>query len=139
MITNADTLIELQSEWDGVQRMIDRMKLLMTATFAGGAFTAPALSTVVYNLPLLLAFDVLKQVLTQFRNEGKFVCSGNQLGPFVDASKTLLPWLDWQAIREGVRRRNEVAHDGILLESTVCIAEILRIKQQLAAWHIIAA
>ena len=139
MITNADALTQVQSEWAGVRRMRDRMKLLLMATFAGGAFTAPALSTVVYNLPLLLAFDVLNQVLMQLRDEGQFSCSRNQLGPLVDASKIPLPWLDWQAVRDGVRRRNEVAHDGVLLDSTVCLSEISRIEQQLVAWRIIAA
>lgn len=119
--------------------MRDRMKLLVTATFAGGAFTAPALAAVVYNLPLLLAFDVLGQVLAQLRDEAQITCARSQLGPLVDAAKSALPWLDWQAIRDGVHRRSEVAHDGVLLDSNMCVADIVCVEKQLIAWRIIDA
>src|SRR5882762_5888551 len=105
MIVNANTVTALRSEWTGVVRMRDRMKLLVTATFAGGAFTAPALATVVYNLPLLLAFDVLKQVLLAARDEGQFACSRSQLGNLMDSARVALSWIDWNSLREGVRRR----------------------------------
>ena len=77
---------ELQAEWRGVVRMRERMQLLCTATFAGGAFTAPALANVVYNLPLLLAFDVLRQSLQCFRNEGHFACRSDHLGRLMDSA-----------------------------------------------------
>ena len=60
-------LTTLRADWQGVRRMRDPMRLLCMATFAGGVITAPALGGVVYNLPLLLAFDVLRSVLRQLR------------------------------------------------------------------------
>jgi len=115
------------------------MKVLLAATFAGGAFTAPALGGVVYSLPLLLAFDALGQVLTVLRDQGAFVCHSSQLGPSVDAAKPPVPWLDWQGVRDGVRRRNEVAHDGILHDAKSCNTDIEAIGNQLVAWGVINA
>lgn len=137
MIVNSSSLEALQVEWAGAVRMRERMKLLVTATFAGGAFTAPTLANVIYNLPLLLAFDVLKQVLLQAREDGRFTCSRGQLGPLMDSAKVALPWIDWESLREGVRRRNEVAHDGELFESTQCLQDIANIEAQLVAWNVI--
>jgi hypothetical protein len=139
MIKDSNALSSLQAEWLGVRRMRDRMKLLLVSTFAGGAFTAPALGGVVYNLPLLLAFDVLGQVLTALKDQGTFNCRNNHLGPLVDAAKATLPWLDWQQIRDGVRRRNEVAHDGKLHDAQSCNADITAIGEQLVAWGVIDA
>ena len=134
LILDANVVATLQSEWAGVIRMRERMKLLVTATFAGGAFTAPALAKVVYNLPLLLAFDVLSQVLLAARDEGLFACRRGQLGDLIDAARGAIPWIDRDVLRQGVRRRNEVAHDGALFESAQCVADMASIEAQLVAW-----
>jgi hypothetical protein len=89
MIKDPDCLTNLQEEWTGVSKMRDRMKMLLAATFTGGAFTAPALGGIVYNLPLLLAYDVLGQVLRALRDQGEFACKSSFLGPLVEASNFL--------------------------------------------------
>lgn len=139
MVTDPIALQGLQEEWAGVRLMRQRMQSLCVTTFADGAISATALPKIVYNLPLLLAFDVLRQVLRQLRNERKFTCPQSQLGSLVEASKAALPWLDWQAVRDGVHRRNGVAHDGELFDSDTCLADITRIEQQLIAWGVIDA
>ena len=83
----------LKSEWSGVIKMRDRMKTLVVVTFATGAITGPALAGVVYNLPLLLAFDVLQQTLAKARDEKLFQCSRNQAGKF-DGKLQELPSLE---------------------------------------------
>ena len=137
MIVNPNSLAALQDEWKGVVRMRERMKLLVVVTFASAAFTGPALGEVLYNLPLLLAFDVLKQVLIQAKEDGQFICPRNQLGNLMESAKVALPWIDWESLREGVRRRNEVAHDGKLFDSTQCLQDIANIEAQLISWGII--
>jgi hypothetical protein len=139
MITDAETLANLRSQWQGVVRMLDRMKLLCVATFAYGSFTAPALAKVLYNLPLLLAFDVLRQVLIAARDEGVFSCRGSTLGSLMDGGQAAIPWIDWDELRAGVKRRNNVAHDGELFEGGQCLQDIGNVEKQLAAWGIIAA
>ena len=120
------------------------MKTLVVVTFATGAITGPALAGVVYNLPLLLAFDVLQQTLAKARDEKLFQCSRNQLGNLMESSKSCLPWNDWSALRDGVRRRNEVAHDGQFSRpSAICKIDISNVEAQLhtlgnraAAWNL---
>jgi len=70
MITNTESIKRVQEEWAGVSKMRARMQMLLAATFAGGAFTAPALGGIVYNLPLLQAYDVLAQALRALRDQG---------------------------------------------------------------------
>lgn len=108
MITDSVALEELAVEWEGVRKMRAQMQVLVTTTFVGGGFTAPALASVLYNLPLLLAFDVLRQVLLQLHREGKFASASRNLGPLMDASKNDLPWLDWGSLRQGATKRNQV-------------------------------
>ncbi len=139
MIVSTAASAVLSSEWTGVIRMCDRMKLLVIATFAGGAITGTALRNVVYNLPLLLALDVLKQALVQARDEKLFACSRTQLGDLMESARDSLPWIDWKGLREGVRRRNEVAHDGKLVDSEQCIQDIASVEAQLVAWGVIDA
>ncbi len=134
-----DCLHNLQEQWAGASKMRDRMKMLLAATFTGGAFTGPALGGIVYNLPLLLAYDVLGQVLRALRDQGEFECKSNFLGPLVEASKTRIPWIDWQKIRTGVDLRNAVAHDGALHEARVCWDAMEAVESQLFSWGIIPA
>lgn len=135
---------ELQSEWDGVVKMQGTMKGTIILAFTGGLFRGGSgagnrLRDILYNLPLLLAFDVLKQTLIKAEAEDLFDCWNNSLGALMDRSKDSLPWKDWQALRDGVCRRNEVAHDGELFSQTECLKDIDRIEAQLVAWGIISA
>jgi hypothetical protein len=75
MITDQAELSEIQLDWAGVIAMRKRLQRLVPATFAQGAFTAPALAGVVYNLPLLHAFGVLNQTLVALRDAGRFSVS----------------------------------------------------------------
>jgi len=137
MMTNAAKIAELKREWEGVIKMRERMRLLVVATFAGGAITGRALADVMYNLPVLLAFDVLGQALTAMRDEKLFACPRKFLGDLMDGSKSALPWIQFNNLRDGVRRRNEIAHDGMLFDSVQCLQDIASIEEQLVAWSII--
>lgn len=92
-----------------------------------------------YNLPLLLAFDVLGQVLREARKQGCFACKRGTLGDLMDAAKTTLVWIDWDELRAGVHRRNGIAHDGELFSANICGKDIENIQGQLVAWGVIGA
>jgi hypothetical protein len=146
MKLSSATVEKLRVEWDGVVQMRTRMESIVMGTFAGGSplsgfssLAGFAVRDIVYNLPLLLAFDVLKQVLAKARDESLFVCSRNQLGDLMESGKDFLPWIDWDALREGVRRRNAVAHDGELFDGKQCLKDIGSVEAQLVAWNIIDA
>jgi hypothetical protein len=139
MILNPSSLTTLQAEWEGVIRMRDRMRQLILATFAFDARTSPAFGDILYNLPFLLAFDVLKQVLLQAREDGVIPGSRLQLVDLLEAAKASLPWVDWQSLREAVKRRNEVADNGKLFGDVRCLQDIADIESQLVAWGVIAS
>ena len=134
---------DLSSEWTGVVRMRERMKLYVVASLAGGVLGGggPPGIRVLYNLPLLLAFDVFKQVLSRARDEKLFDRPGKRPGltRLMECGKDSLPWIDWCALREGVGRRNAVAHDGELFEGALCLDDISNVEAQLVAWEIIDA
>jgi hypothetical protein len=139
MTINLNSLKALQAEWEGVVRMRERMQQLVISTFAFDPITSPAFGNILYNLPFLLAFDVLKHVLLHAREDGQFTGSGHRLADLMDSAKTSLPWIDWDRLSEGVQRRNEVAHNGKLCGDEQCLQNIADIEAQLLAWDVIAA
>ena len=139
MIANPSSLVTLQAEWQGVVQMRERIQNLVISTFAFDAKKSPVFGDILYNLPLRLAFDVLKQVLLQAKDQGLIRSSRRQLGDLVESAKTSLPWIDWQRLLEGVKRRNEVLHGGKLLGDQQCLQDIADIEAQLLAWGIITA
>jgi hypothetical protein len=136
MLTDAATIADLQSEWTGVIKMRDRMQKVVTFSFVAGSIPSSA-TGVVYNLPVLLAFDVLGQVLRAARGEGLFACNSDHPGPLMDCAKTAFSWLDWDELRAGIRRRNEIAHDGQLFDGAQCLKDIANVEKQLMEWGLI--
>ena len=100
-------------QWSGAERMLARMRGMVVSAGSDPP-TAGNFARIAYNLPLLLAFDAMRGALLAARNAGHFACGNDHLGPLMDAAKNALPWIDWQALRDGVRRRNRIAHDGEL-------------------------
>ena len=139
MIENPSSLAILQAELDGVVRMRDRIRNLVISTLAFDAKKSPAFGDLLYNLPFLLAFGVLKEALLQAREEGRFTSSRPQLGDLIDSAKNSLQWIDWQCLREAVKRRNEVMQNGRLLGDVQCLQDIADVEAQLIAWDIIAS
>ena len=139
MIVNPSALSTLQSEWQGVVRMRERVRHLVVSTFAFDSTQSPTFGDVLYNLPLVLAFNVLTQTLLFARDERKFIGSGSQLDDLMDAARTAVSWLDWQYLREGVKRRNAITQNAKLYGDLQCLLYIARIEDQLGAWGIISA
>lgn len=70
-------LTALQAEWQGVVRVREHIQKLVVPTFVFDMKHSAAFRNMLYNLPLVLAFDGLKQVLIQAREEGLFTGSSN--------------------------------------------------------------
>ena len=137
MIANPSSLALFQAEWQTVMQMRERMKELVISTFAVNASTSPAFGDVLYNLPFRLAFEVLKKVLLQAKAEGLITTSQQRLADLMDSAITSLPWNNWQGLRDEVKRRNEVVHEGKLLGDDQCLQAIADVESQLIAWRII--
>ena len=97
------------------------------------------LSSILYNLPLLLAFDMLKTALERARDEKLFDCQGRHpgLSKLMECAKDKLDWIDWNSLQEGVRRRNAIAHDGELYDSEQCLQDIENVEAQLVSWGVV--
>ena len=139
MIANPSSRAVLQAEWQTVIQMRERMQELVTSTFAFDASTSPAFGDIFYNLPFRLAFEVLKKALLQAKEEGLIATSQQRLADLMDSASTSLAWNNWQALREAVRRRNEVVHGGKLLGDEQCLQDIADVEAQLIAWRIITS
>lgn len=139
MIANPSALAVLQAEWQAVVHMRQRIRNLVTSTFAFDALTSPCFGDTFYNLPFRLAFDVLKKALLEARDEGLITTSQQRLADLMDSAITSLPWDNWQGLREAVKRRNEVVFEGKLLGDEQCLADIADIEAQLIAWRIITS
>jgi hypothetical protein len=138
MIVNLNELPTLQAEWQGVVRMRDRIRNLVISTFALDARRSPIFGDMLYNLPCLLAFDVLKRVLLQASEAGQAIGSQGSLSELMESAKTSLPWIDWHSLREAVNRQNKVAREGKLFGDIQCLDDIAVVETQLIAWDIIA-
>ena len=139
MIANPSSVADLQAEWEGVTYMRERMQSLVASTSAFDASISAAFGGILYNLPLRLAFDVLKNVLLQAKEEGLISTSQQRLADLMDSAITSLPWNNWQNLREAVSRRDEVVHQGKLLGDEQCLQDIADVEAQLIAWRIITS
>lgn len=92
-----------------------------------------------YNLPFVLAFAVLDEVLKILIDEGKVQCQRKNpyLGEKMDASKGVLPWQNYALVERGKAARNDLAHEAKLLSKSQCIAFIDGIEADLKAWGVL--
>ena len=87
-----------------------------------------------FNLPFILAYSLLDEVLSEMRNNNVFTCSTWMLGAKMNASQTILPWVDYDVINDGKDKRNDLAHNGVLLSQEECNKYISAIGIELKCW-----
>ena len=110
---------------------------------AGGVYINETPPEEFFNLPLVLAYALLDEVLAELIGQGVFVCSPRGkapalLGAKMSASKGALPWIDYAAVEAGKEARNELAHQGKLLPRQECFRLIDLIGAELVAWSVLA-
>jgi hypothetical protein len=135
LITDAHALAAIRSDWSAVVRMRERMNKLMVGPV--GSVADGALHSVVYNLPLLLAFDVLGKVLRALKKQRQLPGERDQIGDLMDIFQGDPSWLEWSVLRDGVRRRNAIAYAGELFSGVDCLADIEAVEEQLREWEIL--
>jgi hypothetical protein len=72
------------------------------------------------NLPFVLAYAVLDQVLSILIEQGAFSCKGWKLGAKMEASRGPLYWRDYDRVKTGKRARNKLAY-GLLSEKRTAL------------------
>jgi len=137
MIENPSLSAALQSQWQAVIRMRERMDQLVISTFAFETSASPVFCNILYNLPFRLAIHVLKQALLQLSEVEQWIGSKRSLGDLMDGARTSLAWIDWPGLRECVERGNELIQHGKLFGDQQCLQAIADIEAQLLAWELI--
>jgi hypothetical protein len=104
-----------------------------------------------YNLPFVLAYAVLDDVLDQLLVQGTIKCTpGMRTDPTTGAviwmpglkakleeSLVSLTWQDYATIDRGRIARDALAHEAELLPKADCLGYVSAIEKELAAWGIL--
>ncbi len=136
MINDQNALTEIRDDWKSVRLKQNRIKV---NTFSAIGKISLKFADLCYTLVLIYAFSVLHDVLRQMHQEGRFPCVGKnlQLGSLMQVSKDALPWVNFKQVDEGRERRNDVAHDDLVLPRKKTWEYIDAIEKELTNWHII--
>lgn len=92
-----------------------------------------------YNLPVVLAFSLLDEVLGDLAGQGIFTPPPNaMLERKMKASRHVLPWVDYAAVNNARKRRNALAHKGTLIPKSDCLRFVGLIGTELKAFGAIS-
>jgi hypothetical protein len=135
LIADQGAAKELRDEWEGARLMLRRMGRHVRGAFV--RIPQLGLAHAVYNLPLLLACDVLKQALVKAKAHYHF--KGSTLGQLMAGARSVpaISWVDHAALLTAIEHRNAIAHDGKLFAPETCLADMTAIETQLIAWSIV--
>jgi hypothetical protein len=136
MIADLNSLAERRIEWAAVQKLC--ANAVTGHALPGLYFTAVAPEGF-HNLPLVLAYSVLDQVLSNLMDQGTFLCSRPRppLGAKLTASLRALPWCNYYLVNAGKEARNSLAHNAVLVPRSQCLTYISAIETEFKAWHIL--
>jgi hypothetical protein len=135
MIHDKKILSAISQQWKAVRKLCHSSH---RQYIVGGAVINETPPSESYNLPFVLAYAVLDQVLAELINEGTFQCAGRaQLGGRMEASKNVLPWQNYKHITNGRNDRNDLAHEAKLLDKNKCFEYIDAIETELKAWGVL--
>ena len=137
MISDPIALQELKKSWNGVRELRSKVQRGVLGSFAQGASAIILIADIAHNLPFIHACSVLNEALLQLRDEKHFTCKHFFLGALMDASKAQLPWADFKLVKEGVDRRNDIAHRGDIISRSECWKYIDAIERELVKWKIV--
>ena len=117
MIRELSVLDDIRKEWQGVRNRQASILVGLFMSSSGGGIFPHKLADISYSLVLIFAYSVLCSVLQQLRNEEYFTSpkKDGRLGTLMHKSKKELPWVSFDEVDRGYRRRNDVAHKDLVL------------------------
>ena len=138
MIADPSVLASLCQQWTVVTRFCSGSH--RQYQIPGGPFINETPPESFFNLPLLLAYAVLDQVLDELIAQGSVPKPRGRslLGAKMVASRGVIAWQDYVCVELGKDERNKIAHEGKLLDRKTCIKFIQAIEVELKAWHILS-
>jgi len=138
MIIDPAILLLIREQWAAVARL--RQGSHRQAMIPGGPFFNETPPESFFNLPLILAFGVLDQVLDEFIQQGFMQRPPGRrpmLGDKMKVAKTAVPWQNYPLVEAGKTDRNALAHEGRLLDRESCLRYIGAIESELRAWQVL--
>jgi len=135
MINNQDRKEEIVESWNAVRKL--QNSLVRCWMSPGGGMINERAPDETYNLPFVLAYAVLDNVLSELREQGDIKSKSWMLGAKMEASKDVLPWKNYDLVYNGKEDRNKLAHDAELIEKSECIKLIDAIEIELKEWGIL--
>jgi hypothetical protein len=137
MITDPMILADVRQQWQVVLKLAKGER----SYFTEGVQITETWPKEAFNLPFLLAYAVLDQVLSHLKDQGAFPCPPNEWRLFnkLEASKHYLPWQNYGLIDLGRKARNDLAHEAKVLGKADCKTIIKAVEMELVAWAILPA
>lgn len=136
MIRDPAARAEILQQWGAVRKLCssDRCRLI-----PGVGYVQESPPESFYNLPFLLAYATLDQVLSQMIDEGIVTCPKRRpmLGDKMAASATAIPWQGYCVLEAGRIARNALAHDAVLLSKSDCLMYIGAVEGELSSWGLL--
>jgi hypothetical protein len=134
---------EIEKEWTTIAYLTNYNRSYVVGSAGGAAYINETPPETFYNLPLVLAYAALDDVLAQFIVEGVFRClkkNGNcfNLGDKMDSAKEAISWVNFDLVKEGREARNDLAHESKLVEKHRCLKYIQAVEDELKKWGVIS-
>jgi hypothetical protein len=142
MIKDQNVRAEIKQEWKTVRALTGWSSGGAVSGGCGGVFIVETPPEQFYNLPLVLAYSVLDDVLGQMIFEHIFNCTTknmncHKLGDKMQSSNGKIMWKDYATVNDGRNRRNDVAHNGVLHSEQICRKYINAVEDELKNWGLL--
>jgi hypothetical protein len=137
MVRDPKARSHIAQEWAAVRKLCASSH--RQSQIPGGPFMNETPPESFYNLPFLLAYAVLDQMLAELIDQGTIQCQKKRplLGDKMAASSNAIPWQDYALVDSGKTARNELTHDARLLGKADCFRFIDAIENELKAWRVL--
>lgn len=139
MINDSFLLYNICKSWEGVHKLKYSHRLVTLIPGAGLIGTGSFINSDFWNLPFILSYSILDEVLIILKDQGVYQCNKRSpmLGKKMEASRNYIPWQDYDLVSDGRKARNKLAHEAILLPKRQCFIYIDAIEVELKAWRIL--
>jgi hypothetical protein len=138
MIRDKNVVAQIVQEWATIRSLVHWSRSYIGS---GGVFINETPPDEFYNLPLVLAYSTLDDVLGQFINEGSFPCRKPgcfKLGEKMESAKHAIKWLNYALVNQGRDARNGLAHRNTLVAKNDCLRYIEAVGAELKGWGLIS-
>ena len=139
MTFTQEELLSFSDQWSVIERQCQSSHRQWVSS--GGVAIDETPPDDYFNLPLVLAFSLLDEVLGSLANQGVFALPrpNCMLGTKMTCSRSAISWRDYAALSSGKDARNALAHEGKMLPRAQCLTTIKAIGVELTSWGALAS